>query len=320
MYDYGYNYGYGYDSYDSAASAVGILAGVGIIMWIIGMAVSVISIIAMWKLYKKAGKPGWASIVPVYNIIVMLEIAELPMWYIALFFVPFANIYAIFKIYIEIAHKFGKSTGFGVGMVFLNFVFIPMLAFGKSQYKGVVSSSNNTSINEGLNMQNNNMQFNQSMMNVNASNMEPQTNNMNFNGNMDNYSMMNNINMTNNSFQPVGNVTNNIDDNNNMINTVSGNMGTPINNNVMDNVNTNVFNSMNATPIASVEPSVSNVQNINVMPSNDVVESLNSFNEIPMVEPAVNSMNNTNMQKTCPNCGSQVNFNAIFCTNCGHNL
>ena len=55
----------------------------------------ILTIIATWKMFTKAGKPGWAAIIPVYNIIVMLEIAELPMWYIALFLIPFANIYAI---------------------------------------------------------------------------------------------------------------------------------------------------------------------------------------------------------------------------------
>lgn len=85
---------------------------------------------------QKAGKPGWASIVPIYNMIVLLEITELPLWYIVLFFIPFANIYALFKIYIELAHKFGKSTGFGVATVFFSIVCLPILAFSKTaEYK-----------------------------------------------------------------------------------------------------------------------------------------------------------------------------------------
>ena len=98
----------------------------------------------MWKIYKKAGKPGWAAIVPVYNIIVLLEIAELPLWYIALFLVPFANIYAMFKIYIELAHKFGKSTGFGVASVFFSVICFPILAFNKNiVYKNASVVENN---------------------------------------------------------------------------------------------------------------------------------------------------------------------------------
>ena len=131
---YGYDYGYG------TQTATGLAAfGAGmLVMWLISMAISVFTIICNWKVFKKAGKPGWASIIPIYNIIVMIEIAELPMWYIALFFVPFANIYASFKINIEIAHKFGKSTGFGVGMTLLSPIFMALLAFSKdANYKGI---------------------------------------------------------------------------------------------------------------------------------------------------------------------------------------
>ena len=68
---------------------------------------------------------------PIYNIIVILEITELPMWYIALLLIPFANIYAMFKIYIEFAKKFGKSVGFGIGIIFLAPIFLGILAFDK---------------------------------------------------------------------------------------------------------------------------------------------------------------------------------------------
>ena len=135
MYDYGYydygnsySYDYGYEAASGLATGLLVFA---ILMWVIGMAISVITIISMWKVFKKANKPGWAAIIPIYNIIVMLEIAELPMWYIALYCIPFANIYAMIKTYIEVAHKFGKSTGFGVGMAFLSPIFLAILAFSK---------------------------------------------------------------------------------------------------------------------------------------------------------------------------------------------
>ena len=125
MYDYSYYGDYGYDSVKSAS----ILAGFGAFTWIISMAISVFTIVCNWKIFKKAGKKGWESIVPIYNVIVELEIVELPMWYIALLFVPIANIYAVFKINIELAKKFGKSTGFGVGLVLLSPIFRAILAF-----------------------------------------------------------------------------------------------------------------------------------------------------------------------------------------------
>lgn len=163
MYDYGYGYDYGYDySYADVDTAAGILGGFaafGVIIMVVSMVISVLMIVSQWKIYKKAGKQGWECLIPIYNIIVLLQIVELPMWYIALFFVPFANIYAMFKIYIELAHKFGKSTGFGVLTVFFNVICLPILAFSKN----CVYNGGNVQ-NNGVNMQNN--QFTPNNMNT----------------------------------------------------------------------------------------------------------------------------------------------------------
>ena len=136
---------YDYDLYDYGAVSMQPQSGAPlVILIIISLLLSILLIVSMWKIYKKAGKPGWAAIVPVYNIIVLLEIAELPLWYIALFLVPFANIYAMFKIYIELAHKFGKSTGFGVASVFFSVICFPILAFNKNiVYKNASVVENN---------------------------------------------------------------------------------------------------------------------------------------------------------------------------------
>ena len=126
---------YDYDLYDYSAE-VSTTSSIGTFPLILGGLLSLLMIVSLWKIFKKAGKPGWASIVPIYNIIVLLEITGLPLWYIALFFIPFANIYAIFKIYIELAHKFGKTTGFGVATVFFSIICLPILAFSNSaEYK-----------------------------------------------------------------------------------------------------------------------------------------------------------------------------------------
>jgi len=147
-------YDYGYPSYGSSSVEAGFSIGTVIYLFSI-FAVCIFSIVCMWRIFKKAGKNGWEAIVPVYNIIVLLEIVELPVWYIALFMVPFGNIYAIFKIYIELAHKFGKSTGFGVAMTFCSIVCLPILAFGNNSYNGSVSyqqsmQSQNYTPNQGL--------------------------------------------------------------------------------------------------------------------------------------------------------------------------
>lgn len=94
------------------------------------------TIVAMWKMFEKAGKPGWASIVPIYNIITLLEIVGRPLWFIVLFFLPIANFIALILIMLDLAKSFGKSTGFGVGLILLSPVFIMMLGFGDATYVG----------------------------------------------------------------------------------------------------------------------------------------------------------------------------------------
>ena len=130
-----YDYGLGSEAVDAAAGFVGLGLGLWAAMMIFSSIIGLITIISYAKIFTKAGKPWWASIVPIYNIIVMLEIAKLPMWYIALFFVPIANIYALFKINIEMAKKFGKGTGFGIGMTLVSIIFIPLLAFSDNKYE-----------------------------------------------------------------------------------------------------------------------------------------------------------------------------------------
>lgn len=101
---------------------------------LIYLAIIVTVIISMWKLYEKANKPGWASIVPIYNIIVLLEIVRKPLWWIALLLIPIANIVFLILIYIELAKVFGKDSSFAVGLILLSPVFIGILGFGNAKY------------------------------------------------------------------------------------------------------------------------------------------------------------------------------------------
>ena len=103
---------------------------------IIGLIVAAIMVVAMWKLFTKAGKPGWAAIIPIYNIIVMLQIAGKPEWWIILMLIPFVNIIAGIMVVVALAESFGKGAGYAVGMILLPFIFYPMLAFGDAQYQG----------------------------------------------------------------------------------------------------------------------------------------------------------------------------------------
>lgn len=103
---------------------------------LIEIAIAVLVIAGIWKTFVKAGKPGWAAIVPIYNVVVMLEIAGKPLWWILLCLIPFVNIVIFIIVSIAIAERFGKGAGFGVGLALLGVIFYPILGFGDSVYQG----------------------------------------------------------------------------------------------------------------------------------------------------------------------------------------
>lgn len=110
--------------------------GIGIGVVVVYLAVMAVVIAGMWKVFTKAGKPGWAILVPIYNVIVMLEVAGKPWWWMFLFFIPIVNAIIGILIGIAMAERFGKGVGYGLGLAFLGFIFYPMLGFGSAQYQG----------------------------------------------------------------------------------------------------------------------------------------------------------------------------------------
>jgi len=126
--------------------------------------VIIISIISMWKLFVKANRPGWASIIPIYNTIVFIEIAKRPVWWIILLFIPIVNIVIGIMTTSDFVRAYGKGTGFVIGAILLPIVFLPILAFGDSQYVG--GQQANMSAVPGMdNNQNNTGQTNNPNMN-----------------------------------------------------------------------------------------------------------------------------------------------------------
>lgn len=102
-------------------------------MW---LAFVVLVVAGLWKVFTKAAQPGWAAIVPLYNLIVLLQIAGKPLWWIVLLFIPLVNLVAAILVSIAVAEKFGKGAGFGLGLAFLGFIFYPILGFGDARYQG----------------------------------------------------------------------------------------------------------------------------------------------------------------------------------------
>lgn len=108
------------------------IGAIGIAIYVI---VVVLLIASMWKIFTKAGKPGWASIIPIYNFIVLLEIIGKPMWWLVMFLIPGVNLVFMIWMINLLSKSFGKNEGFTIGMIILPFIFYPVLGFGSAQYQ-----------------------------------------------------------------------------------------------------------------------------------------------------------------------------------------
>ena len=100
------------------------------------LAIAVISVIGMWKVYEKAGKPGWAAIIPFYNYFVLVEIVGRPIWWFFLLFIPGVNAVIYLILLWDLTRSFGKDIGFFFGLAFLSAIFFPILGFGSARYLG----------------------------------------------------------------------------------------------------------------------------------------------------------------------------------------
>lgn len=103
---------------------------------VIAIVLAVFLVLAQWQLFEKAGQPGWACIVPFYNLYIMTKIVGKPGWWVVLMCIPYVNFVFIVWLYNLLSKSFGKGVGFTIGMLFLPYVFIPILAFGDAEYQG----------------------------------------------------------------------------------------------------------------------------------------------------------------------------------------
>ena len=102
---------------------------------VLGTVLGLATIVGIWTTFSKAGVAGWKSLIPVYNLILLLQIAGKPVWWLVLFFVPLVNFAATILLSLGIAQRFGRGPGFGIGLGFLPFVFYPILGLGGSQFE-----------------------------------------------------------------------------------------------------------------------------------------------------------------------------------------
>jgi hypothetical protein len=114
----------------SSAAGAGIFAGLSIAY----LAFLVLTIAGMWKLFEKAGQKGWCAIIPILNIIVLLKVVHKELWWIILFIIPCVSIIAWIIVAFDLAKAYGKGVGYGLGLIILPFIFLPVLGFGDAPY------------------------------------------------------------------------------------------------------------------------------------------------------------------------------------------
>ena len=100
------------------------------------LAVVLLWVIGLWKVFEKAGQPGWGAIIPIFNFYLLCKVAGRPGWWVILMFIPIVSLVIGIIVMLDLAKAFGKGVGFAIGLIFLGFIFVPILGFGGAQYQG----------------------------------------------------------------------------------------------------------------------------------------------------------------------------------------
>jgi len=117
---------------DDHSNPLGFLfGGMAMLFW---LAIAVVFIVGAWKVFEKAGQPGWAILIPIYNIYILLKIAGRPGWWLLLYLIPIVNFVIAIIVAIDIAKAFGQSAVFGFFLLFF-FCGIGYLILGFGDYR-----------------------------------------------------------------------------------------------------------------------------------------------------------------------------------------
>src|SRR2546421_723618 len=111
-------------------------SGAAMVPCVLYLAAIVLVVIGFWKVFEKAGQPGWGAIVPIYNIYLLCKVAGRPGWWVILMFIPIVGQVISIILMLDVAKAFGKGVGFALGLIFLGVIFFPILGFSDAQYQG----------------------------------------------------------------------------------------------------------------------------------------------------------------------------------------
>ena len=135
-----YGFGLALLQNDNGAGALGALFGSA--MMLVWLAIILVVIAGGWKVFAKAGQPGWAIIIPFFNIYIMLKIVGRPAWWLVLYLIPVVNFVIALIVAIDLAKSFGQSAVFGIVLLFLlAAIGFLILGFGSAKYLGPSAAS-----------------------------------------------------------------------------------------------------------------------------------------------------------------------------------
>ena len=155
--DYSYEIEEGLEFGFDILNLIGSIAIFIIFAFIISIVVSIVLIIALWKIFTKLGKQGWISLIPFYNTWVLFETQGIKGWWSL---IPFANIIFMYIAYYKLAINFGRSSGFAILTIFFPYICLPILAFSKDKNKeeSNINNQNTNNVVPVMNMSENNIQ------------------------------------------------------------------------------------------------------------------------------------------------------------------
>lgn len=130
---------------EETATLLGLAVGT-VVYFFVSLAITIVYLIALWRIFAKAGEAGWKALIPIYNYYIILKIVGRPGWWLVLLLLPIVNIIVLLLVAVDLAKSFGKSDVFGVVAVWLfTIIGYMILGFGKANYVGPAAAKSGSS-------------------------------------------------------------------------------------------------------------------------------------------------------------------------------
>lgn len=130
---------------EETATLLGLAVGT-VVYFFVSLAITIVYLIALWRIFAKAGEAGWKALIPIYNYYIILKIVGRPGWWLVLLLLPIVNIIVLLLVAVDLAKSFGKSDVFGVVAVWLfTIIGYMILGFGKAKYVGPAAAKSGSS-------------------------------------------------------------------------------------------------------------------------------------------------------------------------------